>query len=210
MKAVGKIKALDEKTNGGKTPHGTVGIGHTRWATHGVPSDVNSHPHVSQNGMFAVVHNGIIENFAELKAELIAQGVKFASDTDSEVIAQLLQYYYEGDELDAILTVMRRISGSYAVGILCADYPDVIYAIRKDNPLVVGLGANENFIASDFAAALEHTHDFCSARRRRNSQAHRARGHILRRRRQAVEKKRPIAWTGIFPKPKRAAIRISC
>ena len=160
VKAVGKIKALDEKTNGGKTPHGTVGIGHTRWATHGMPSDVNSHPHVSQNGMFAVVHNGIIENFAELKAELIAQGVKFASDTDSEVIAQLLQYYYEGDELDAILTVMRRISGSYAVGILCADYPDVIYAIRKDNPLVVGLGANENFIASDFAAALAHTHDF--------------------------------------------------
>ncbi|MDE6402085.1 MAG: glutamine--fructose-6-phosphate transaminase (isomerizing), partial [Clostridiales bacterium] len=160
VKAVGKIKALAEKTNGGAIPHGNVGIGHTRWATHGVPSDANSHPHVSQNGKFAIVHNGIIENFAELKAELISKGITFASDTDSEVIAQLLQYYYDGDELDAILSVMRRIKGSYAVGILCSDCPEYIYAIRKDNPLVVGLGANENFIASDFAAALEHTHNF--------------------------------------------------
>lgn len=160
IKAVGKIKALNEKTQGGDVPHGTVGIGHTRWATHGVPSDVNSHPHVSQDGMFAIVHNGIIENYAELKTELVSQGVKFASDTDSEVIAQLLQFYYEGDVLDAIVSVTRRISGSYAVGILCADCPEFIYAVRKNNPLVVGLGTNENFIASDFAAALEHTHDF--------------------------------------------------
>lgn len=160
IKATGKIAELKAKINSEKAPDGNVGIGHTRWATHGVPCDINSHPHLSEDGAFAIVHNGIIENFAELKAELISHGITFTSDTDSEVIAQLLQYYYNGDILAAIKTVMKRIIGSYAVGIISAHEPDSVYAIRKDNPLVVGLGKNENFIASDFAAALEHTHVF--------------------------------------------------
>ncbi len=160
VKTVGKIAELDKKANGGKDVIGTVGIGHTRWATHGVPSDINSHPHVSANGRFAVVHNGIIENYAELKSELIAKGIPFASDTDSEVIAQLVQYLYDGDMLTTLREVCARLVGSYAVGLISTDDCGTLYAARKDNPLVVGLGRNENFIASDFAAALEHTHDF--------------------------------------------------
>ncbi len=160
IKSAGKIKVLEQKTDGGKKLSGVVGIGHTRWATHGVPSDVNSHPHLSADGNFAIVHNGIIENFAELRAELSSKGYKFKSDTDSEVIAQLIQYYYDGDMISALCTVMSKIVGSYAVGIISTYSPDSVYAIRKDNPLVIGLGANENFIASDFAAALEYTHNF--------------------------------------------------
>lgn len=160
IKTVGKIAALDEKSNGGKALHGYTGIGHTRWATHGAPSDVNSHPHLSQDGRFAVVHNGIIENFAELKADLRAQGVEFKSDTDSEVVAQLLQALYDGDMLSTIAAVTEKLIGSYALGIISAECPDAIYAVRKDNPLVIGLGKNENFIASDYSAVLEHTHDF--------------------------------------------------
>ncbi len=160
IKSAGKIKVLEQKTDGGKKLSGVIGIGHTRWATHGVPSDVNSHPHLSADGNFAIVHNGIIENFAELRAELSSKGYKFKSDTDSEVIAQLIQYYYDGDMISALCTVMSKIVGSYAVGIISTYSPDSVYAIRKDNPLVIGLGANENFIASDFAAALEYTHNF--------------------------------------------------
>lgn len=160
VKTQGKIKDLYAKTDGGTKPAGYVGIGHTRWATHGAPSDVNSHPHSSQDGRFAVVHNGIIENFAELKSELTSCGVTFKSQTDTEVIVQLIQYMYDGDMVSTLCAVMKRIVGSYAVGIISSESPETIYAIRKDNPLVVGLGANENFIASDFAAALEHTHLF--------------------------------------------------
>ncbi len=160
IKTCGKIKALYAKTDCGAKPNGTVGIGHTRWATHGVPSDVNSHPHTSQDGRFSIVHNGIIENFAELKAELTAHGIKFAGDTDSEVIAQLMQYLYDGDVLGTLRLVTERLIGSYAIGMICTETPDVVYAVRKDNPLVIGLGKNENFIASDIAAALEYTHDF--------------------------------------------------
>lgn len=160
IKSAGKIKVLEQKTDGGKKLSGVIGIGHTRWATHGVPSDVNSHPHLSADGNFAIVHNGIIENFAELRTELSSKGYKFKSDTDSEVIAQLIQYYYDGDMISALCTVMSKIVGSYAVGIISTYSPDSVYAIRKDNPLVIGLGANENFIASDFAAALEYTHNF--------------------------------------------------
>ncbi len=160
IKSIGKISALEDKTDGGKKLNGFVGIGHTRWATHGAPSDINSHPHLSTDGNFAVVHNGIIENFAELKAELTAKGIRFASETDSEVIAQLLQYVYDGDMVEALRNVTSRLVGSYAVGIITSHCPDTLYAVRKDNPLVVGIGANENFIASDFAAALEHTHNF--------------------------------------------------
>lgn len=160
IKTCGKIKALYAKTDDGAKLSGTVGIGHTRWATHGVPSDVNSHPHMSQDGRFAIVHNGIIENFAELKAELVGQGVAFASDTDSEVIVQLVQRLYDGNMLDTLRRVADRLVGSYAVGLICSETPDTVYAMRKDNPLVIGLGKNENFIASDIAAALEYTHDF--------------------------------------------------
>ncbi len=160
IKTAGKISALAEKTDGGSKLTGTTGIGHTRWATHGAPSDVNSHPHLSENGEFAVVHNGIIENFAELKSELTAHDVHFTSDTDSEVIAQLLQYLYDGDMIRTLRKAVTRLIGSYAIGIIHAYSPDTVFAVRKDNPLVVGLGSNENFIASDFAAALEYTHDF--------------------------------------------------
>lgn len=159
VKATGKICELEKKL-GDDLPPGTLGIGHTRWATHGVPCDLNSHPHLSADGMFAVVHNGIIENYAELKAELIGKGIPFKSDTDSEVIAALLQYLYDGNMIKTLREVTERITGSYAVGIICRHAPDTLYAIRKDNPLVVGLGRNENIIASDFAAAIEHTHDF--------------------------------------------------
>ncbi|MBD5131467.1 MAG: glutamine--fructose-6-phosphate transaminase (isomerizing) [Clostridiales bacterium] len=160
IKATGKISALRQKLKDNPDVVGSVGIGHTRWATHGVPCDRNSHPHLSSDGRFAIVHNGIIENFGELKAELTNQDVTFASDTDSEVIAQLLQSVYDGDMIAALKTVIARLVGSYAVGIIFAECPDTMYAIRKDNPLVIGLGKNENFIASDFSAALEHTHDF--------------------------------------------------
>ena len=160
IKTRGKVEALKKKTDGGNKPHGTVGIGHTRWATHGVPSDINSHPHLSQDGRFAVVHNGIIENYAEIKADLESKGVVFASDTDSEVIAQLAAYLYNGNMTDTVRAVCERLVGSYAVGIISTEAPDTVYAMRKDNPLVIGLGKNENFIASDIAAALEHTHEF--------------------------------------------------
>ncbi len=160
VKAVGMIKALDEKTNGGSALHGTVGIGHTRWATHGAPSDVNSHPHLSTDKRFAIVHNGIIENFESLRTELKSLGYRFVGETDSEVIAQLIQCLYCGDIITALCAVIKRLEGSYAVGIISADKPDAVYAIRKDNPLVIGLGQNENFIASDYTAALEHTKSF--------------------------------------------------
>lgn len=160
VKSVGTVQALDDKTNGGKSLIGNVGIGHTRWATHGIPNDVNSHPHLSEDGNFAIVHNGIIENYADLKSDLISHGYKFASETDSEVIAQLLQYYYDGDMISTIRKVMSVITGSYAVGIISVKEPDTVYVVRKDNPLVIGLGTNENFIASDYAAGIEYTHSF--------------------------------------------------
>ena len=143
----------------GKNLHGTIGIGHTRWATHGAPSDVNSHPQTSDSGKFAVVHNGIIENYLALKEYLIRKGVTFVSETDTEVIAQLLEYYYKGDILEAIIRVISKVEGSYALGIICEDDPDELYAVRKDSPLIVGLGDGENFIASDVPAILSKTRD---------------------------------------------------
>lgn len=160
IKSIGKVATLCEKSDDGNKLNGNIGIGHTRWATHGAPSDINSHPHLSADGRFCIVHNGIIENFSEIKAELVAHGIPFTSETDSETIAQLIQYLYDGDMISTLRRVIERISGSYAVGIVACDTPDTLYAIRKDNPLVIGLGQNENFIASDFAAALEHTHSF--------------------------------------------------
>ncbi len=162
VKAEGKVAVLDKKTDFGNALRGTVGIGHTRWATHGVPSDANAHPHASNDGRFAIVHNGIIENFFELKQTLAASGCVFTSETDSEVIVHLIETLYNGDMLATLIKAERELKGSYAVGILCADAPNTIYAIRKDNPLVIGInGKNgENFIASDVAAALEYTHEF--------------------------------------------------
>lgn len=160
VKAKGRLIKLIELTSGGENLDGTVGIGHTRWATHGEPNDVNSHPHLSEDGRFAVVHNGIIENYLELKSFLTDKGFKFVSQTDTEVIAHLLEYYFDGDVLDCIRKVLNKLSGSYALGILFNETPDVFYAIRKDSPLVVGLGKDENFIASDMPALLKYTRNF--------------------------------------------------
>ena len=129
-KAKGRLQVLRELTEDGRLVPGTIGIGHTRWATHGAPSDVNSHPQVSDSGKFAVVHNGIIENYLELKEKLMRKGVTFVSETDTEVVAQLLEYYYKGDIIDAVIQVLRRVEGSYALGVLCEDFPDQIVAVR--------------------------------------------------------------------------------
>ena len=136
---------------------GTVGIGHTRWATHGVPNDVNSHPHFNRDRTITVVHNGIIENYIPLKNKLMKKGYEFVSDTDTEVAAQLLDYYYNGNPLETILKVLHRIEGSYALGILFADHPGEIFAARKGSPLIVGQSADGCFIASDVPAVLRYT-----------------------------------------------------
>ena len=145
----------------GQFVKGSVGIGHTRWATHGEPSDVNAHPHTNVSGSIAIVHNGIVENYAKLKAWLQNQGVVFRSQTDTEVIAHLINYFYEqtGEIFLAVLETLHRLEGSYALGVVCSDFPDRIIAARKDSPLIVGLGKGENFIASDIPAVLEHTRE---------------------------------------------------
>ncbi len=160
-KCKGRLQNLIEKTGNGALLPGTLGIGHTRWATHGEPNDQNSHPHMSQNGRIALVHNGIIENYLELRQFLQAKGVQFASDTDSEVVVQLLELYYgeTGNVFDALYMVLHRIEGAYALGIVCADEPDRIYAARKDAPLLLGFGKGCNFIASDVTALVKHTRD---------------------------------------------------
>ena len=156
-KAKGRLQVLSDQLHGGADLNSTAGVGHTRWATHGAPSDVNSHPQVSRSGRIAVVHNGIIENYAELKTFLLAQGVPFTSETDTEVVAQLIEYFYEGDLLAAVGRALRRIQGAYALGILCADCPGQIVAVRKDSPLILGYGEGCHFIASDVTAILRHT-----------------------------------------------------
>ena len=156
-KASGRLSVLDKLTDSGKSVLGTVGIGHTRWATHGKPSDMNSHPHISNSGRFAVVHNGIIENYISLKKRLTEKGFTFASETDTEVIAHLFDYYYNGDIVETMIKVTERVEGSYALGVLCADYPDRFIAVRKASPLIVGTGDGENFIASDVTAILSYT-----------------------------------------------------
>lgn len=160
-KSRGRLSVLSGLTNDGKAVKGTVGIGHTRWATHGEPSDVNSHPHLSESGRFAVVHNGIIENYAYLKKKLTDKGITFLSETDTEVIAHLIEYYYKGDILDAVIKVTERVKGSYALGILCLDDTDTFVAVRNSSPLIVGLGKDGNFIASDVTAILKHTRNIC-------------------------------------------------
>ncbi len=157
VKTKGKIKDLRELTHNGTDLAGTVGIGHTRWATHGEPSDANSHPHVNASETIAVVHNGIIENYLELKKRLLAKGYIFQSETDTEVVTLLLDYYFDGDLLKTLSKVMSRIEGSYALGIINKDNPDEIIAVKKDSPLIVGLSEEGNYIASDIPAVLKHT-----------------------------------------------------
>ena len=158
-KAKGRLQVLSDLIEGGAAIHGTLGIGHTRWATHGAPSDVNAHPQMSRSGRIAVVHNGIIENYAQLKDFLVSQGVPFVSETDTEVVAQLIEHFYEGDLLAAVGKVLHRIEGAYALGIICADEPDKLIAVRKDSPLILGLGDGFQFMASDVTAIIKHTRD---------------------------------------------------
>lgn len=160
-KAKGRLQVLSDITQGGKSVEGTLGIGHTRWATHGEPNDINAHPHLSGDGKVAVVHNGIIENYVELRDFLIGKGYKFCSETDTEVVTQLISYYYAecGDILCAVFKVLHRIEGAYALGIICADCPDRFVAARKDAPLLIGYGEGCNFIASDVTAIIKHTRD---------------------------------------------------
>ncbi|MDB2102923.1 glutamine--fructose-6-phosphate transaminase (isomerizing) [Clostridium paraputrificum] len=142
-----------------KSSEGTIGIGHTRWATHGEPSDRNSHPHKSSKGDIAVVHNGIIENYLELRKWLISEGYEFFSETDTEVVPNLIHYYYEGNLFEAVVKATKKLEGSYALGVVCGDEQDNLIAVRKDSPLIVGLGNGENFIASDIPAVIKYTRD---------------------------------------------------
>ncbi len=159
VKSKGRLKVLNELTHGGETLPGTLGIGHTRWATHGAPSDINAHPHLNGDASIVVVHNGIIENYIKLKKKLEKKGYQFVSDTDTEVIAHLLDYYYQGNPLQAVTKIMHRMEGSYALGIIFKDHPDELYAVRKDSPLIVGHTKDGNIIASDVPAVLKYTRD---------------------------------------------------
>jgi glucosamine--fructose-6-phosphate aminotransferase (isomerizing) len=159
VKAMGRLSVLKERTENGSSIHGTVGLGHTRWATHGKPSDENSHPHVSENGRVAIVHNGILENYNELKEMLINRGRTFVSDTDTEVAAQLIDYYYEGNLLAAVARAVRELEGSYALGIMCADEPDTLIAVKSHAPLIIAYTEHGNMFASDVMAVLPYTRE---------------------------------------------------
>ncbi len=158
-KARGRLRVLEELTHNGADLAGCVGVGHTRWATHGEPSDVNSHPHLSESGRVAVVHNGIIENYMELRDFLLEQGYSFVSETDTEIVAQLIDHCYQGDPVRAMREAVNLLTGSFALGVIFYDQGDMVIGVRKDSPLIVGLGAGENFIASDIPALLKHTRD---------------------------------------------------
>ena len=160
-KTKGRLKSLYDLIDGGRAIPGTVGIGHTRWATHGAPSDENSHPHMADSGKIAVVHNGIIENYLELKEYLQKQGKKFHSETDTEVVANLIEHFYDGGCTfrQAVQRAVARVEGSYALGVLCRDCPDTIIGVKKDSPLIFGYGQGCNYIASDVPAILKYTRD---------------------------------------------------
>ena len=159
IKSKGRLKVLSELTHDGATLPGMMGIGHTRWATHGSPSDVNAHPHFNQDKSIVVVHNGIIENYLKLKKKLLKHGYQFVSETDTEIIAHLLDYYYQGNPLQAITKIMHRMEGSYALGIIFKDHPSELYAVRKDSPLIVGHTDGGSIIASDVPAVLRYTRE---------------------------------------------------
>lgn len=156
VKRKGRLSELESALES-RPVTGAVGIGHTRWATHGEPSDINSHPHVGSRNKIAIVHNGTIENYRQLKERLEQKGVAFASQTDSEVIAQLAEYYYDGDIMGTVIKVTNALEGSYALGVMCLDDPDTLIAVKKDNPLIIGVSENGNFIASDVPAVMKHT-----------------------------------------------------
>ena len=161
-KKQGRLKILEDLLGSEPQISSHLGIGHTRWATHGNPSDINAHPHISYSGKIALIHNGIIENYMELKKKLISEGFnKFKSDTDTEVAVQLLDYFYEGDMFKAIKKLVNTIEGSFSLGIICSDYPDTLFAAKKDSPLIVGVGDKENYIASDIPAVLSKTKNIC-------------------------------------------------
>ena len=156
-KVTGRIANLCERTADGKNCPGTVGIGHTRWATHGAPTDTNAHPHMSNDGKFAVVHNGIIENYIALREELIQKGYRFESQTDTEVIVHLIEMYYTGDLKKAVIKTSSRLQGSYALGVVCTDEPEKVYVAREASPLILGVGVGENYFASDVTALVSYT-----------------------------------------------------
>ena len=156
-KVSGKVQKLCEKTQDGAAVPGSTGIGHTRWATHGAPTDLNAHPHLSNDGRWAVVHNGIIENYASLREELTAKGYPFHSETDTEVIVHLLEYYDAGDVKTTVMKTVARLEGSYALGVLCADKPGTLFAVREASPLILGVGVGENYFASDVTALVSYT-----------------------------------------------------
>ena len=156
-KVTGRIANLCEKTDDGKAVPGNTGIGHTRWATHGAPTSENAHPHLSNDGKFAVVHNGIIENYIALREELIKEGYHFDSETDTEVVVHLIEKYYKGSVRDALIKTTNRLQGSYALGVICNDNPGTIYAAREASPLIIGIGIGENYFASDVTALVSHT-----------------------------------------------------
>lgn len=158
IKCKGRLASLEDRL-GSESITGTVGIGHTRWATHGEPNDVNSHPHISKSGRIAVVHNGIIENYMKIKEFLQSKGFEFVSDTDTEVVAHLVEYHYNGDLVKAVTDTVHELEGSYALGVICRDCDDMFVAARKDSPLIIGIGKGENYIASDIPAILEHTRE---------------------------------------------------
>ncbi|MCP1108683.1 glutamine--fructose-6-phosphate transaminase (isomerizing) [Ohessyouella blattaphilus] len=159
VKSKGRLKVLSELTHEGALLPGNLGVGHTRWATHGAPSDLNAHPHENTEETIAVVHNGIIENYLKLRERLEGKGYRFISDTDTEVVAHLLDYYYKGDPLEAITRIIHRVEGSYALGIIFKEHPEEFYAVRKDSPLIAGHAQGGNIIASDVPAVLKYTRD---------------------------------------------------
>ncbi len=161
IKKQGRLKVIRDIIENKPEFSSSLGIGHTRWATHGVPSDINAHPHVSSSGLIALVHNGIIENYIEIKEKLIQKGVKFASDTDTEVIAQLIESLYDGDIFAAVKKTVNILEGSFALGIICKNHPDTLIAVNKDSPLIIGVGDGENYIASDIPAVLSKTRTIC-------------------------------------------------
>jgi len=156
-KVTGRIANLCERTQDGSSCPGNAGIGHTRWATHGAPTDTNAHPHVSNNGRFAVVHNGIIENYLSLRKELVANGYHFESETDTEVVAHLIDMYYDGDIKKAVIRTLSRLRGSYALGVICQEQPEKLYVAREASPLILGVGVGENYFASDVTALVSYT-----------------------------------------------------
>ena len=195
-KAKGRLQVLSDKIHGGADVRGRIGLGHTRWATHGEPSDVNAHPQLSESGRFAVIHNGIIENYVEIKEFLQEQGVSFVSQTDTEVVAHLLDYYYKDDMMDAVVKVLHRIEGAYAFGIVCADCPDRLIAARKDSPLIIGYGQGFNFLASDVTAVIKYTREGLLSGRRRYRRADGRQGGNLRFAAAAPEQGAPHSGLG--------------